>query len=124
MILPIILGGNTLTYLLGKKGYFEPIVIDYLLLNGIMIVGFIVGDVLMKRFNKKREGMPMADERTLERLKNYLLGVIVIIFLISGVSLFVLFLMDVEAIDVGWLFVYLAVLLIGSIGGGLVVSRR
>lgn len=124
--LPITGGANLLLFLLGKMAHRPMRVeaVDYLITNGSIIGGLMIGYLLIRWRVSRKEKAPIADERTINLLKNYFLIAIYIIFILSGILLLTLFFLGIESIEIGWIFVYLSMLILLTIIGGLIVSRR
>lgn len=122
---PIAVGANLLVYFLGKMpdNFVSIGLKDYLFINLSIIIGISVGHFFIKWRIRRNKGVPLADERTLVLMKNYLLIVVYLVFVMSSIILIALFLMGVETIEIGWIFVYLSGLIVLTLIGGFVVSR-
>lgn len=122
---PMAIGANLLLYFLGKmpNSLLSPTPKDYLTTNLSIIIGIFIGSFFVKWRQRRKKSLPLADERTLLNIKNYLLIVVYFIFIISSIILITLFLMGVETIEIGSIFVYLSGLIILTMIGGIVVSR-
>lgn len=123
---PIIIGGNLFLYFMDKIPWYEgegAVVFDYVWLNIIVLGTFILMVLFMKKGEKKRGKIPAADERTWQVMKNYLLSALSVIFFLSVIVLLVLFFIGIETIEIGWIFVYLSVLITCTLFGALIASR-
>lgn len=122
---PMAVGANLLLYFLSKMPNSLLIADpkDYLTTNLSIITGIFIGHFFIKWRIKRKKNIPIADERTILMMKNYLLIVVYIVFMISAMILIILFLSGVETIEIGWIFVYLSVLIILTMIGGVIVSR-
>src|SRR5690625_3734077 len=117
--IPMVIGANLLFYFLSKmpNSLFNASAKDYLSVNISIIIGLLIGYFFIKWRVKRKRGIPIADERTIERMKNYLLIVVYFVFVVSGLILITLFLLGVETIEIGWIFVYLSGLIILTLLG-------
>lgn len=121
--IPLFVGGNFLLYFLGKME--ESIrnfqITDYLWFNLVGIIGVFIGAILMQWIFKKKDDVPIGDERTIIHLKNYTVILLYGILFISGLLLLTLYFFGVQTIEIGWLFAYLAIIFILTIFGALAI---
>lgn len=90
-----------------------------LLIAGAMIVGVLISYLLSVRKQKGNGNIPEIDERTIFVMKNYFMWAFYFIFIGTGFITFMLFLMDVETVEVGMLFVYqMIIIILVAIGAG------
>ncbi|MBK3494169.1 hypothetical protein JFL43_04710 [Viridibacillus sp. YIM B01967] len=115
-------GGMLGLYLIELKepgrsgGLFLPIVVGNLLGIGTTFIVWLI--------QKKRHGnVPTVDERTLQNLKKFYAAALYLVLFGSGGILIILFLMDVQTIEVGMLFIYMMVLFI-VLGVGTMLAKR
>lgn len=123
---PILIGGNLFLYFMDRIPWYEgesTRVLDYVWLNMIVLGTFVLTIFLMKKGEKRRGKIPAADERTLQVMKNYLLSALSVIFFLSLIVLLALFFIGVETIEIGWIFVYLSVLIISTLIGAFIASK-
>lgn len=125
LYIPMVIVANVLLYFLSKtpNNILNAGVLDYLYINLSIISGIFIGRFLIKWLMRRKKNVPIADERTLLFLKNYLLIAMFIGFILSSIILMTMFFMGIETIEIGWIFVYLSGLIILTIAGGIVLSR-
>ena len=91
-----------------------------LLIAGAMIVGVLISYLLSVRQQRRNGNIPEIDERTIFVMKNYFMWAFYFIFIGTGLITFMLFLMDVETVEVGMLFVYqMIIVILVAIGAGI-----
>lgn len=90
-----------------------------LLIAGAMIVGVLISYLLSVRKQKRNGNIPEIDERTIFVMKNYFMWAFYFIFIGTGLITLMLYLMDVETVEVGLLFVYqMIIIILVAIGAG------
>lgn len=120
VVLGAMIGASTLlAKVMLEKETGEVDIGSLLLIAGAMIVGVLISYLLSVRKQKRNGNIPEIDERTIFVMKNYFMWAFYFIFIGTGLITFMLYLMDVETVEVGMLFVYqMIIIIVVSIGAG------
>lgn len=92
-------------------------------MTGAMVLGAFFSYLLSIRKKKQNSSIPEVDERTILVLKNYFMWAFYFVMIGSGLVSIILYLMDVETVELGMIFVYQAFLFI-LVGIGAFVAKR
>ena len=120
VVLGVMIGASILmAKVMLEKETGEADIGSLLLIAGAMIVGVLISYLLSVRQQRRNGNIPEIDERTIFVMKNYFMWAFYFIFIGTGLITFMLFLMDVETVEVGMLFVYqMIIVILVAIGAG------
>ena len=92
-------------------------------ITGSMLIGGLVSYLLSIWKEKRNKKIPEVDERTVVVLKNYFVWTFYIVMIASSFILIILYLTDVETIELGMIFAYQALIYILVAIGAFIAKR-
>lgn len=92
-------------------------------ITGSMLIGGLVSYLLSIWKEKRNKKIPEVDERTVVVLKNYFVWAFYIVMIASSFILIILYLTDVETIELGMIFAYQALIYILVAIGAFIAKR-